>query len=158
MESLIINAEFFAQRIQCARNDKQECLRTIYLLAEVSYAFMNGGIRAVDSLISSNTVKYSEVFLNRALQLFIDAKNVDQIRTVLYNTIMASNFIGQQFLNGVIITEALASLFDHEDIDFIFTFLVPSYFGLDYEENARQAYRDFRTIKLQEHPVSDDNH
>lgn len=155
MESLTINAEFFSQRVQCGRHDKQECLHTIYLLAEVAYAFMDGSIRAVDSLISSNTVKYSEVFLNRALQLFIDAKNVDQIRTVLYNTIITSNFIGQQFLNAVIITEALAALFDHEDIDFIFTFLVPSYFGMDYEENARQSYRDFRTLKLQEHPVSE---
>lgn len=152
---MTINAEFFSQRLQCGRNDKQECLRTIYLLAEVAYTFGTGGIRAVDSLISSNTVKYSEVFLNNALQLFIDAKNVDQIRTVLYNTIMASNFIGQQFLNAVIITEALASLFDHDDIDYIFTFLVPSFFGMDYEEAARQAYRDFRTLKLQELSASE---
>lgn len=150
---LSMNTEYFSQRIQCSRNDKQECLRTIYLLAEVSYTFLKGSIRAVDSLISSNHVKYSEVFLNRALQLFIDAKNVDQIRTVLYNCIITSNFFGQQFLNAVIITEALAALYDREDVDYIFNFLIPSFFGMDYEENARQTYRDYRTLKLQEHPT-----
>lgn len=146
-----MNTEYFSQRIQCSRNDKQECLRTVYLLSEVAYTFLKGGIRAVDSLISSNHVKYSEVFLNRALQLFIDAKNVEQIQTVLYNCIIASNFFGQQFLNAVIISETLSALYDREDIDYIFNFLIPSLFGMDYEEDARKAYRSYRSMKLQEH-------
>ena len=145
-----MDTEYFCQRIQCSRDDKQECLRMVYLLADVAYTYRSGGIMAVDSLISHNKVKYSAVFLNRALQVFIDAKEVSQIRTVLYNCIIASNFSGRSFLSAVIITETLACLFDQEDLDYIFTFLVPSYFGMDYEDTARRAYQDYRKIRMME--------
>lgn len=145
---MYLDTEYFSQRIQCSRDDMHESLRTIFLLAEIGFTYLRGSIRAVDNLIKDNSVKYSELFLNRALQLFIDAKHVEQIRTVLYNTIITSNFFGKQFLNAVLITECLASLYEKEDMDYIFTFLIPSYFGMEYEENARLAYKEFRQAKL----------
>lgn len=143
-----MDTEYFAQRIQCSRNDKQDCLRTIYLLAEICTAARGGGVRALDSLMNEHRLKYSASFLNWAVQLYMDAKDSSQIRTVLYNCMISSNFSGPQFLNATIITEVLAALCEQEDVDYIFSFLVPSYFGLDFQEAAVNAYQDYRRFRM----------
>lgn len=143
-----IDTEYFSQRIQCSRDDKYECLRTIQFLAEVENVYHSGGVAAVDRLLETEPTKFSAVFLYRAVELFMDVKSSQQIRTVLYNRIITSNFVGAQFLNGVVITEALCAILDKESSDYIFNFLIPPFFGIDFEDNARQAYRDFRRSKM----------
>ena len=141
-----MDTEYFAQRIQCSRNDKQECLQTIYTMAEFAFVAHGGGISAVDDFLASSRAKNAGPFLENAIQIYMDAKSVEQLRTVLYNSIVSSNLSGLQFLNSVIVTEVLAALREGEDIDFIFTFLVPSFFGIDFEDSVRQAFQNYRRI------------
>ncbi len=146
---MMIDTEYFSQRIQCSRNDKQECLKVIYLLAEIATVARQEGIKELDSLISRNSSKYSMTFLNKAVQLYMDAKDAQQIRTVLYNCIIASNFSGPHFLNAVIITETMAALHEQEDINYIFSYLIPSFYGMDFEGEAYQAYQNYRQFRIQ---------
>ncbi|MCH4239421.1 MAG: hypothetical protein LKF71_04050, partial [Oscillospiraceae bacterium] len=146
-----MDTEYFAQRIQCSRNDKQECLQTIYIMVELAFTTHGGGIHAMDEFLSKSRERNVGNFLMNAVQLYMDVKDVEQLRTVLYNSIICSNLSGPQFLNAVIITEVLAALLEEEDIDFIFSFLVPSFFGIDFENIARQAYQDYRRMVLLKH-------
>ncbi|WOC31291.1 MULTISPECIES: hypothetical protein [Caproicibacterium] len=144
-----MDTEYFSQRIQCSRNDKQECLQTVYIMAEFAFVTHGGGNQAVDNFLVSKQVHKMGPFLENAIQLYMDAKSVDHLRTVLYNSIICSNLMsGPQFLSAVIITEVLASLLEKEDIDYIFTFLVPSFFGIDFENEARQAFQNYRRMSL----------
>lgn len=125
-----MDTEYFAQRIQCSRNDKQECLQTIYIMAEFAFTTHGGGIHAMDDFLAKSRTHNAGAFLMNAIQIYMDTKNVNQLRTVLYNSIICSNLSGPQFLNAVIITEVLAALREDEDIDFIFSFLIPSFLEL----------------------------
>ncbi|HCA71159.1 MAG TPA: hypothetical protein DHW78_01160 [Ruminococcaceae bacterium] len=145
---LHMDTEYFAQRIQCSRNDKQECLQTIYIMAEFAFTTHGGGIHAMDDFLAKSRTHNAGAFLMNAIQIYMDTKNVNQLRTVLYNSIICSNLSGPQFLNAVIITEVLAALREDEDIDFIFSFLIPSFFGIDFEDTARQAFQNYRRVAL----------
>lgn len=142
-----MDTNYFAQRIQCSRNDKEEALRTVVELAEIAFA-SQGGIRALDEIVEQCRENHANRFLSKAIQLYMDAKDAEQIRQILHNTIIASNLIGPQFLQAVIITETMAALFEKENIDFIFTFLVPSFFGMDYENSAVEAYNVCKKRRL----------
>lgn len=152
-----LDTEYFAQRIQCSRDDKHECLRTVRLLAEVSFTARNGGVKALDDLIHGNPIQFGGAFLGKAVQLYMDARDAEQIRATLYVCIIASNFTGRQFLNAVIITEAMAALFENESIDYIFSFLLPSYFGIDYEQAAVQVFQEYRKFRLMSESANEEN-
>lgn len=145
-----MDTEYFAQRLQCSRNDKEECLQIIPALAMVVFA-AQGGVRALNDMLdnSRNWQRRSTPFLNKAVQLYMDAKNAGQIRRVLFNTVLASNFSGPLFLQAVIVTEVMAALFEgEEDINFIFHFLVPSLFGIEYENAAVEVYDNYKRSTL----------
>lgn len=152
---LRMDTEYFAQRIQCSRNDKQECLQTIYIMAEFAFVTHGGGVHAIDDFLASKRSHNIGPFLENAIQIYMDAKSVEQLRVVLYNSIICSNLSGLQFLNSVIITEVLCALLENEDIDFIFSFLVPSFFGIDSEDSARQAFQNYRRMALLHHSDND---
>lgn len=143
----MMDTSFFAQRLQCSRNDKEEALKTVAELVDIAY-LSQGGVKALDEKASALKASPAGRFLGKALQLYMEAKNASQIRRVLYNLIASSNWTGGLFLQGVVITEALAALLEKEDMDFVFTFLVPSFFGIDYEARAADIYYNFKQQRL----------
>ncbi len=143
----MMDTGFFAQRLQCSRNDKEEALKVVTELVDIAY-LSQGGVKALDEKASALKQTPAGRFLGKALQLYMEAKNGSQIRRVLYNLIVSSNWTGGLFLQGIVITEALAALLEKEDMDFVFTFLVPSFFGIDYEGRAADIYHDFKQQRL----------
>ena len=144
---LIIDAEYFSQRIQCSRDDKEECLYTVRLLLELAVAARAKGILALDQMMEEHPARYSSPFLRKAVQLIVDVGNADHIRKVLYNTIFASNYFGRKFLTSVVITETVLAIQRQEDLDYIFRSLIPSYFGMEFERNAVQVYERYRALR-----------
>ena len=139
-----MDADYFAQHIQCSRKDKEECLRVIPALAAVAFT-AQGGVRALEELMGGDWGATATPFLKKAVQLYMDAKSAEQIRRVLSNTILSSALSGPLFLEAVLITEVIAALFRREDdLSFIFEYLVPSFFGIEYESMAVACYQDCR--------------
>ncbi len=131
--------ENYIQKMQYSRNDKEEALQVLPILTELAFAAQKG-VKALDGMIRYDAQENLGRFVNKAIQLYMEAKHADQIRKVLYNTIIYSNMTGAQLLQCVVVTETVVSLYEHEDTDFIFTFLIPSYFGLDYEDVVIGVY------------------
>lgn len=139
-----MDAEYFAQHIQCSRKDKEECLRIIPALATVAFS-AQGGVKTLEELMDGPWSQQATPFLKKAVQLYMDVKNVEQIRRILYQTILASGYAGPQFLEAVLITEVMAALFLREaDPGFIFGYLAPSFFGIEYEDMVTDCYQAFR--------------
>ena len=83
--------------------------------------------------------------MRKAVALVIEVSNPDNIRDVLHNYIFTSSNVGnQKFLNCMMITEAMIALSRGEDLDYIFTYLVPSFFGFEYEAESRNIYQQFK--------------
>lgn len=142
-----IDAEYFAQRIQCSRDDKEECLYTVRLLIELAAKARDEGLLALDKMIEEQRSRFSSPFLRKAVQLVVDVGNTENIRKVLYNSIFSTNYFGRKFLTSVIITEAMLAIQRQEDMDYIFRFLVPSYFGMEFEVNAVAVYEKYRAAR-----------
>lgn len=139
-----IDTEFFVQHIQCTREQKMECLDTVRLLLDIAFTAREFGLLKLEELIQDH-VKFSDRFLRKAVNLTIEISKPENIREVLYNYLFTSCYASnQQFLNGVIITETMVAVGQSESLDYIFTYLIPSYFGLDYEEEAIRIYRNYR--------------
>ena len=142
-----VNLEFIAQKLQCSRDDKYECLRIIPLLAEVEETYHRGGVVGLDKLLERNPKRYAMPFLKGAIQLMMDVKTENQLVTVLYNRVVTSKWSRAQFLSSIVITETMLAIFRKEDSDYIFNFLIPSFFGMDFEENVRVVYQEYRKRK-----------
>ncbi len=139
-----MDTEYFAQQIQCTREGKQECLVTVRQLVELVFAAKQQGFLKMDEMIQ-DTVRYPDPFLRKAVSLVVELSKSDNIRKVLFNYIITSKHItNYQFLSEVVITEAICALSQGEDVDYIFTYLVPSYFGIEYSDMAADVYQKFK--------------
>lgn len=142
-----LDTEFFSQRIQCSRDDKQECLYTVRMLLELASVARDKGMLAMDHMVDANPERYASPFLRKAVQMVLDVGEIELIERALYATIVASNHVGGKFLNSVIIAETMMALHQREEMDYIFRFLVPSFFGLDFEPNVVAVYDNFRQMR-----------
>lgn len=141
------DTEFFSQRIQCSRDDKQECLFTVRMLLELASVARDKGLLAMDHMVEDNPERYASPFLRKAVQMVLDVGEITLIERALYAAIVSSNHVGGNFLNSVIIAETMMAIHQQEEMDYIFRFLVPSFFGLDFEPNVIAVYENFRRMR-----------
>lgn len=127
--------------------DKQDLMDCILILMELATHARDYGLLDLDRRINSDPVRYGDPFLRKAINLVADISDPRQVRKVLYNYIVAGNFTGRHFLKGVVITETAISIMMQQDLDYIFSFLVPSYFGLEFDGVIQQLYKDFKSTK-----------
>lgn len=142
-----MDTEYFAQKIQCSRTDKQDLLECVHILMELATHARNFGLLDLDRRMNIDPAKYSDPFLRKAINTIADISDPRLVRKVLYNYIVAGNFSGRHFLKGVVITETAIAMMLQQDLDYIFSFLIPSYFGLEFEGTIQQLYRQFKTTK-----------
>ena len=126
------------------REGKQECLVTVRQLVELAFAARENGILKMDEMIQDST-QYPDRFLRKAVDLVVENSDPDKIRRVLYNLILSSKHVANhQFLKEVIITETMLAISQSEDLDYLFTYLIPSFFGLEYEHTVVEVYRTYK--------------
>ena len=56
---------------------------------------------------------------------------------------MSGNYTGRTFLKNIVIAETVLAIHRHVQVDQIFSFLVPSYFGLECEADILGLYHQF---------------
>ena len=146
----VMNAEYFIQHIQCTRDGKQECLPTVRQLVELAFAAKEFGILKMDDLVSDHN-RYPDPFLRKAVHLVVETSNQENIRDVLYNFIGSSKLVANhQFLNQVLIAETILAIGRSEDLEYIFNYLVPSLFGIEYESMVIEEYRNYKKERLRQ--------
>lgn len=145
-----ISAEYFSGRVQCTREDKQECLYTVRQLLELAFEARDHGLLAMEELVSDHT-RFPDRFLRKAVELTMETSDPDKIRKVLYNLIITTKYVANNhFLKDVLITETMLAVSRSEDLDYVFAHLIPSYFGLDYSPQAEEVYRNYKASRAQE--------
>lgn len=143
-----MDTEYFVQHIQCTREGKQECLFTVKQLVELAFTARDKGLLAMETLIQDHA-RFPDPFLRKAVALVIDISNPDNIRRVLHNYIFTSNYTAnQRFLNGVLITETMIAISHKEDLEYVFNYLVPSLFGIEYESAVVDIYQRYKRTAL----------
>lgn len=146
-----MDTEYFGMHLQCTREGKQECLFTVRQLLELCFEAKQKGLLSMDTMMEDK-VHYSDRFLRKAVEMTIEISSSEKIRKCLYNYIISSKHIANnQFLSEIIITEAMCALSDDEDLDYIFTYLVPSYFGIEYDSEVVSVYQNYKK-ELLSHP------
>lgn len=148
-----IDTEYYAQHIQCTREAKAESLFLVRQLLDLAFAAKEYGVLKMDEMIQDK-IRYSDPFLRKAVSLVIEVSDQGNIRDVLYNYIFTSgNQVNNHFfMNCMMITETLLAVSRSEDLDYIFMYLVPSFFGFEHEQEAINLYQDYRQ-KLWRPPV-----
>ncbi|MCI8623810.1 MAG: hypothetical protein HFG26_09130 [Provencibacterium sp.] len=142
-----MDTEFYAQRIQCSRSDKQDLLDVVWQLMELANVRHSFGLLDLDRRLNAEPLKYSDPFLRKAAALIVDYENEERIRTVLYNYILSGNYSGSLFLKSIVITETLLAIKKDLSMDYIFIFLVPSLFGMDCESFILNLYDEFKSSR-----------
>lgn len=137
---ILYETDFFMQRMQCTRTDKEESLALIEPL-HMFYNAYRRGINELDALLKNEMwIELSPPILIKAGELFTTAKSAEQIQHIVYNTIVASNYTGRQCFQGVIVAEIMTAIFEQYTSDYIFTFLLPSFFSIALERQAVERY------------------
>lgn len=153
---LEMDTEFFTQRIQCSRSDKQDLLDIVWQLMELANVRHGYGLLDLDRRLNAEPLKYSDPFLRKASALIVDYENEERIRTVLYNYILSGNYSGPQFLKSVLIAETMLAIKKDLSMDYIFIFLVPSLFGMESESFVLHLYDEFKASRGGAYPPVDE--
>lgn len=145
-----MDAEYFAQRIMCTREDKMECLPVIRQLLDLAYASQNYGPLVMEAMVRDR-VRYQDAFLRKAVQLTAEVADEEKIGRVLYNLIVSTKYVAKShFLKDVLITETMLAVSRQDDLDYVFAHLIPSYFGMDYAEAAEEVYRGYKQSRIEQ--------
>lgn len=139
-----MDMEYFVQRIQCSRPDKQDCLVIVGQLMELSNFAHAYGLLDLDRRIHEDPVKFCDPFMKKAMSAIVDISNHALTQKILYTYLLSGNYTGQQFLKNVVIVETALAIQEDIPLDHIFSFIVPSYFGLDFEPFIKQLFREFK--------------
>lgn len=144
-----MTADYYSQHIQCTREGKLSCLETVQNLLELAFAAKEYGTLKMDEMMQDR-VRFSDKFLRRAVRIVTESNNRDNIEKVLYNLIFTTGEMGNnRFLNCMLIAETMLAISRGEDIDYIFAYLVPSFFGLEYEERVEELYYTYKRERLE---------
>lgn len=143
----MVDVEYFSEHIQCSRTDKQDCMPVLEQLMELANHAHTYGLLELDRLIQDNLYKYGDTFLRKAISAIVDIGDRPLTRRILMNYILCGNYSGPQFLKNMVIAETALCIQADVPMDHTFLFLVPSYFGLEFEPNIIQLYRSFKISK-----------
>lgn len=139
-----MDTEFFYQHLQCSRSDKQECLYVVRQLMELATYAHDFGLLDLDKRIHKDSLKYCDPFLRKAMSCVVDIADGKLVERVLTYYMLSGNYTGQQFLKNYVILETSLAIQRNEDLDHIFSFIVPSLFGLDFEAYIIDLYREYK--------------
>ena len=143
-----IDAEYLSARMQCSREDKQDCLPVVRQLTVLAYIGRERGLLAMEEEVRDRG-RYPDAFLRKAVELTVEISDPDRIRKVLYNLLITTKYIANyHFLKDVLITETMLAVSQSEVLDYIFTHLIPSYFGMEFEGRVTEEYKKFRQARL----------
>lgn len=146
----ILTPEYYTQRIQCPREAKQDCLPTVRQLVELAFTARKKGLLKMDEMIQDH-LRYPDPFLRKAVGLVVENSNAENIRKVLYNYILSTKHVANhEFLKDVVIAETMLALSKQENLEYIFHYLVPSYFGIEYEPMVVGVYKNYKQEHLRE--------
>lgn len=149
-----MDAEYFAQRVMCTREDKMDCLPVIRQLLDLAYASQNYGPLVMEAMVRDQ-IRYPDAFLREAVTLAAEVADPEKISKVLYNIIVTTKYLAKShFLKDVLITETMLAVSRKDDLDYVFAHLLPSYFGMEYAEMARDVYREYKESRIRQKEYS----
>lgn len=138
---ITIDAEYLSSRVQCTREDKQDCLPVVRQLVALAYIARERGLLSMEEAVRDRA-RYPDAFLRKAVELTVEIADTEKIGRVLYNLIITSKYMGNfHFLKNVVIAETMLSVSKSEDLDYVFTHLVPSFFGMEFAPMVEETYR-----------------
>ena len=145
MYNFMMDTEYIVSRLQCTREGKQDLLYMVRQLVELAFCARDQGLLSMEILLEDKA-RFPDPFLRKAAQITMEISDPENIRRVLYNVIYttAAYKANHRFLEGVIIIETMLAISQKEDLDYIFFYLLPSYFGMEYEESVIDVYRNFK--------------
>ena len=152
-----MDAEYFAQRMMCTREDKMECLPVIRQLLDLAYAAQNYGPLVMEAMVRDR-LRYPDAFLRKAVQLAAEVADPEKIDKVLYNLIVTTKYVAKShFLKDVLIAETMLAVSRKDDLDYVFAHLLPSYFGMEYAEAAEEVYRVYKQDRIDKGIITEEN-
>ena len=137
---IVMTAEYYAQRMQCTREEKLDCLPIVRELLTLAFIVKEEGFLKMDEALR-DPVRFQDKFLRRAAGIIVETANAENVEQVLYNLIFTSAEMGHyRFFKYILIAETMIALGKGEDMDYIFAYLVPSFFGLEYVDQVEELY------------------
>lgn len=137
---IVMTADYYTQRMQCTREEKLECLSVVRELLTLAFIVKEEGFLKMDEALR-DPIRFQDKFLRRAAGIIVETADAESVEQVLYNLIFTSAEMGhRRFFKYILIAETMIALGKGEDMDYIFAYLVPSFFGLEYVDQVEELY------------------
>ena len=137
---IVMTADYYTQRMQCTREEKLDCLPIVRELLTLAFIVKEEGFLKMDEALR-DPIRFQDKFLRRAAGIVVETANAENVEQVLYNLIFTSAEMGHyRFFKYILIAETMIALGKGEDMDYIFAYLVPSFFGLEYVDQVEELY------------------
>lgn len=96
------NMEFLSSRLQCSREDKLECFRTVKKLYGLSVLARKEGFLAL-----SDAVVEEDLFLKTMVDTFLEAPEAETLDKILFAYLVVGDYCGKDFLKNLLVVEGL---------------------------------------------------
>lgn len=137
---IVMTADYYTQHMQCTREEKLECFSVVRELLALAFIVKEEGFLKMDEALR-DPIRFQDKFLRRAAGIIVETANAENVEQVLYNLIFTSAEMGHyRFFKYILIAETMIALGQGEDMDYIFAYLVPSFFGLEYVDQVEELY------------------
>lgn len=99
------NMEYLSSRLQCSHEDKLECLKTVKKLYSLAVLAQKEGFLALPDAVTQE-----DLFFKTAVDIFLDTVEPEPLETIYSAYLAAGNYRGKEFLNNLLIVNALLQI------------------------------------------------
>ena len=96
----------FSQKIKCSLEDKQQCMKLIVDLVDLSVMARRNGLLSLIQVAEQR----SSFLLSKGLQLVVDGVNPQIVRETMENYIISGDYAGKELLERCIILEGVTAI------------------------------------------------
>ena len=109
---------------------------------DIAFYVRDRGYVALDSYVQED-VRFNDPFLKKAVICLVDIGDADLVEKILDYYIISGNYSGSQFFKNLVIEETILAIHREVDAIQIFSFLVPSLFGLECDSAVLDLFRSY---------------
>ena len=139
----------FSQKIKCSQREKQQCMKLIADLVDLSVMARRNGLLSLIQVAEQR----SSFLLSKGLQLVVDGVNPQVVRDIMENYIISGEYAGKELLERCIILEGVTAIQQgfHPKVtkEFLLSFLGEDSYEM-YQKEYEGGNRDSLELYLKE--------
>ncbi len=133
-----MDIKYLANRIQCSKEDKIECISTIKDIIDLANIARREGLLALENVVQNNNYP---ILLKKLITLIIDGTDPEIVQKVSDAYMISGNYNGKECLKNILIIEGCLMIQQGVNPTLIIKILL-EYLGNEFSKDEEKIYQN----------------